>query len=80
LQGADELAIQVPVPDNGSIVVVGGNQKFDSAFVVEGSNVSCQAFSDVKGTKKVGSPFEAQQASFKNGKESSVQALSCKAK
>lgn len=79
LQGADELAIQVPVADNGSIVVVSGEQKFDSAFVVEGNNVSCQAFSDVKGTKKVGSPFEVQEVSFKNGKETLVQALSCRA-
>ena len=79
LQGADELAIQLPVPDNGSIVVVGGKQSFDSAFISEGSNVSCQAFSDVKGTKKVGSSFGTQEASLAGGKETLVQALSCKA-
>jgi hypothetical protein len=79
LQGASELAIQVNVPDDGSIVAVGGKQSFDSAFVSEGSNVKCQAFSDVKGTKKVGSPFGAQEASLAGGKEKLVQALSCKA-
>jgi hypothetical protein len=79
LQGASELAIQVNVPNDGSIVAVGGKQSFDSAFVSEGSNVRCQAFSDAKGKKKVGSSFGAQEASLAGGKETLVQALSCKA-
>jgi len=79
LQGADELAIQLSVPDDGSIVMVGGKQLFDSAFIVDGaSNVNCQTFSDVKGTKKVGSSFGTGETSLDGGKETLVQAVSCK--
>jgi hypothetical protein len=79
LQGADELAIQLSVPDDGSIAVVGGEQRFDSAFIVDGANnVNCQTFSDVKGTKKVGSSFGTEETSLDGGKETLVQAVSCK--
>jgi hypothetical protein len=80
LQGAGELAIQESVSDDGSVVVVSGNQSFDSAFIVNGaSGVSCQAFSDVKGTQKIGSAFGSMDTSLNGGKETLVQALSCKA-
>jgi hypothetical protein len=80
LNGADELAIQTNVPDDASIVVIGGNQSFDSAFIADlggASGVSCQAFSDTKGTKKVGTPFGTNMISLASGKETLVQAISC---
>jgi hypothetical protein len=80
LNGADELAIQTNVPDDSSLVVIGGNQKFDSAFIVDlggASGVSCQAFSDPKGTKKIGTSFGTNEISLAGGKEKLVQAVSC---